>query len=181
MNGHPHPSTLHRSRLLIEVIPWVSLVSLVLFQLTIWGGIVAAARLRRYLASSDDPRVRILDVGRAPRILGVTGPALIPLMLPVTWILLLTDDVPLLVERDGDDGQPRLRRRAARRRYPVQASNRPTRRRRSARYSLGERAVVSRLVDLIFVQALRRWFERRPPGIAWPLPLAVTMASAAAR
>jgi hypothetical protein len=89
VTGQPDPSLWHRLRLLIVVIPWISLVSLLLFQLTIWAGILASVRLRRYVAASEDPRVWILHVGRAPLIMGVAGPVLIPVMLVVTWLVLL--------------------------------------------------------------------------------------------
>jgi hypothetical protein len=91
VNGQPASSQLHRARLLITVIPWISIVTLLLFQVTIWAGILASARLRRYAVASQDPRVWILDVGRAPRVMGVAGPVMIPLMLLVTWVVLLVE------------------------------------------------------------------------------------------
>ena len=89
VTGQPDPSLWHRLRLLIVLIPWIGVASLLLFQLTIWAGILVSIRLRRYVAASEDPRVWILHVGRAPLIMGVAGPVLIPVMLVVTWLVLL--------------------------------------------------------------------------------------------
>jgi hypothetical protein len=92
VNGHPDPAMpdlVAKSRLLIAVIPWISVVSLLLFHLTIGGGVLAFIRLRRHVVPGDDPWVGILEVGPVSRVLGVAAPLLIPLVLLVTWLVLL--------------------------------------------------------------------------------------------
>lgn len=95
VNGHADrtsPGGGTRSRLLVAVIPWLSLSSLLLLVVTIIGGLVALSRLRTLLHSAAEARVRALDAGPIARIAGLAAPLLVPLTFLAAWLVLLAHD-----------------------------------------------------------------------------------------
>jgi hypothetical protein len=83
------PTPDRRAHLLVEVIPWISIVSLVLLIVTLAGGFAALLQLRRHLAARGDRRVQILDASRPARTAGLIAPLLVPWAFLITWIVLL--------------------------------------------------------------------------------------------
>jgi hypothetical protein len=75
--------------LLIAVIPWISLLSLILLMVTIAGGLFALIRFRSFLLAHADVRVRALDPGPVARAAGLAAPLLVPLVFLVAWVILL--------------------------------------------------------------------------------------------
>jgi hypothetical protein len=77
-----------QSRLLVRLIPWVSLVSLFLLLVTIGAGVAAWFHMRGH-------RVRIgalgpfSDTGPILRIAGLAAPLLVPVAFLATWLALL--------------------------------------------------------------------------------------------
>ena len=95
VNGHADatsPKGGTRSALLVSVIPWLSLLSLLLLVVTIVGGLFALVRLRSLLLSTAEPRVRALDAGPFARVAGLTAPLLVPVTFLVAWMVLLAHD-----------------------------------------------------------------------------------------
>jgi hypothetical protein len=82
------PAIEAQSRLLVRLIPWVSVISLSLLLVTIGAGVVAWFHLRGH-------RVRVgavgpfSDTGPILRIAGLAAPLLIPVAFLVTWLDLL--------------------------------------------------------------------------------------------
>jgi hypothetical protein len=92
VNGHADASSPKggtRSALLVAVIPWLSLLSLLLLVVTIVGGLFALVRLRSLLLSAGESRVRALDAGPFARLAGLAAPLLVPVTFLVAWIVLL--------------------------------------------------------------------------------------------
>jgi hypothetical protein len=92
VNGHldgASPAASAHSRLLLSVIPWISLLSLGLLLVTITGGLYALVRFRRYLLSIGDDRMRALDPGQFARAAGLAAPLFVPLTFLIAWIVLL--------------------------------------------------------------------------------------------
>ena len=81
-----------RSALLVSVIPWLSLLSLLLLVVTIVGGLFALVRLRSLLLSTAEARIRALDAGPIARVAGLAAPLLVPLTFLVAWLVLLAHD-----------------------------------------------------------------------------------------
>jgi hypothetical protein len=77
-----------KARLLVSLIPWVSVVSLALLLVTITAGVIAWVRLRTHEARSN-PSWRPLEGGPAVRLAGLAAPLLIPVAFLATWIALL--------------------------------------------------------------------------------------------
>jgi hypothetical protein len=77
-----------KSRLLVRLIPWVSIVCLILLLLTIGAGIVASVYLRRH-AERADPRAKMLDAGPMVRVAGLAAPLLVPVAFLMTWLVLV--------------------------------------------------------------------------------------------
>jgi hypothetical protein len=75
--------------LLLAVIPWISLLSLILLMVTIAGGLVALVRFRGFLLEHADARVRALDPGPLARASGLAAPLLVPMVFLVAWVILL--------------------------------------------------------------------------------------------
>ena len=95
VNGHTDASSPRggtRSQLLVTVIPWLSLLSLLLLVVTIVGGLFALVRLRTLLLSTAEARIRALDAGPIARIAGLAAPLLIPMTFLVAWLVLLAHD-----------------------------------------------------------------------------------------
>ena len=91
LNGPVHaasPAIAAKSRLLIVLIPWVSLVSLALLLVTIGAGVAAWLRLRLH-AERTDPRAHSLEGGTGVRFAGLAAPLLVPVAFLVTWLALL--------------------------------------------------------------------------------------------
>jgi hypothetical protein len=92
VNGHldaasPKGGTL--SMLLLSVIPWISLLSLILLMVTIAGGLFALIRFRRFFLEHAEPRLRALDPGPFARVAGLAAPLLVPMVFLVAWVVLL--------------------------------------------------------------------------------------------
>jgi hypothetical protein len=77
-----------KSRLLVLLIPWVSVVSLSLLLVTIGAGVVVWARLRLHEHRSN-PSWRSLEGGPGVRVAGLAAPLLIPLAFLATWLALI--------------------------------------------------------------------------------------------
>jgi hypothetical protein len=77
-----------QSRLLVQLIPWVSLVSLFLLLVTIGAGVVAWFHLRGHRARSD-ALGPFSDTGPILRIAGLAAPLLIPVAFLATWLELI--------------------------------------------------------------------------------------------
>ena len=95
VNGHGDPTSPRggtRSALLVTVIPWLSLLSLLLLVVTIVGGLFALVRLRTLLLSTAEARIRALDAGPIARVAGLAAPLLVPMTFLVAWLVLLAHD-----------------------------------------------------------------------------------------
>jgi hypothetical protein len=95
VNGHGDPTSPRggtRSALLVAVIPWLSLLSLLLLVVTIAGGLFALVRLRNLLLSTAEARIRALDAGPIARVAGLAAPLLVPMTFLVAWLVLLAHD-----------------------------------------------------------------------------------------
>jgi hypothetical protein len=91
LNGPRHgatPALEAKSRLLVVLIPWVSLASLCLLLVTIVAGGIAWLRLRAHEASLSSPS-KSLEGGPVLRLAGLAAPLLIPVAFIATWITLL--------------------------------------------------------------------------------------------
>jgi hypothetical protein len=95
VNAHADPTAPKggtRPQLLVNIIPWISLLSLLLLVVTIVGGLIALVRLRNlFLSSAETNKMRALDPGPIARILGLTAPLMVPVIFLVAWIVLLAD------------------------------------------------------------------------------------------
>jgi hypothetical protein len=87
--GAATPRLASRSDMLIVMIPWLSLVSLMLLYLTIGAGMAALVRLRRHVAPHSAAHVHRFDPGPATRMAGLAAPLLIPLAFLASWLFLL--------------------------------------------------------------------------------------------
>ena len=76
----------------MTVIPWLSLLSLLLLVVTIAGGLIALVRLRSLLLSTAEARIRALDPGPIARVAGLAAPLLVPMIFLVAWLVLLAHD-----------------------------------------------------------------------------------------
>jgi hypothetical protein len=91
LNGPRHGATPEleaKSRLLVVLIPWVSLASLCLLLVTILAGSVAWLRLHAHESRSDSA-LRSLEGGPILRMAGLAAPLLIPVAFIATWVVLL--------------------------------------------------------------------------------------------
>jgi hypothetical protein len=91
LNGPAHAATdkiAAKGRLLVILVPWVSLVSLFLLLVTIGAGVVAWLRLRAYERRAN-PTWRSLEGGPIVRLAGLAAPLLIPVAFLATWLALL--------------------------------------------------------------------------------------------
>jgi hypothetical protein len=91
LNGPDHmatPAVAAKARLLMHLIPWVSLVSLCLLSVTIGAGVAAWLRLR-WTGDLTDPRLQILEGGPIVRLAGLAAPLLIPIAFIATWLTIL--------------------------------------------------------------------------------------------
>jgi hypothetical protein len=77
-----------KARLLVLLIPWVSVVSLFLLLVTIGAGVATWARLR-FREIRSNPAWRSLEGGPGVRIAGLAAPLLIPVAFLATWVALL--------------------------------------------------------------------------------------------
>jgi hypothetical protein len=91
LNGPAHGASHQaeaQSRLLMLVIPWVSLISLALLLVTIGAGVMAWVRLRLH-ARRSDPATPTLEGGPVVPLAGLAAPLFIPVAFLVTWVVLL--------------------------------------------------------------------------------------------
>jgi hypothetical protein len=91
LNGPAHASSnqvASQSRLLMHLIPWVSLISLALLLVTIGAGVMAWIRLRLHARHSDPDAPAIEGESIVP-LAGLAAPLFIPVAFLVTWVLLL--------------------------------------------------------------------------------------------
>jgi hypothetical protein len=91
LNGPRHGATAQveaKARLLVHLIPWVSIVSLLLLVVTIGAGVAAWSRLGGHLKSAD-PAAHELEGGPFVRVATLAAPLLIPLAFLSTWVALL--------------------------------------------------------------------------------------------
>jgi hypothetical protein len=89
LNGPVHaatPALAAKSRLLVVLIPWVSLVCLTLLLVTIGAGAAAWFRLR---AHHPDSSLDSVEGGTVVRLAGLAAPLLVPVAFFVTWLALL--------------------------------------------------------------------------------------------
>jgi hypothetical protein len=96
VNGHIDKSSPDHGRsakLLMQVIPWISLLSLLLLMVTIAGGVFALVRFRQYVMAHCDPRLRGLDPGPLARTTGLAAPLLVPIIFLVAWVILMATRV----------------------------------------------------------------------------------------
>jgi hypothetical protein len=77
-----------KSRLLVHLIPWVSLVSLSLLLVTIVAGVAAWFHLRGHRHRLDAV-ASVPETGPILRIAGLTAPLFVPVAFLVTWIAIL--------------------------------------------------------------------------------------------
>ena len=80
--SNPHAYSLE---LLVNILPWTAVISLVLFYVTLVGGLVAMAKLRRSLRAPDV----VLRGNGASRMAGLVAPVLTPAVFLVTWAIML--------------------------------------------------------------------------------------------
>jgi hypothetical protein len=91
LNGPRHGATTHveaKARLLCALIPWVSIVSLVLLLVSIGAGVGTWYRLSGH-ARSADREAHDFEDGPFARVAGLAAPLLIPLAFLSTWVALL--------------------------------------------------------------------------------------------
>lgn len=91
LNGPRHgatPTLEAKARLLVVIIPWVSLTSLCLLLVTILAGAIAWLRLHAHESKSDSV-LRSVEGGPILRMAGLAAPLLIPVAFIVTWITLI--------------------------------------------------------------------------------------------
>jgi hypothetical protein len=95
VNAHADPTAPKggtRPQLLVAVLPWISLLSLLLLVVTILGGLFALARHRSLLLSTAEARMHALEAGPLARLAGLTAPLLVPVIFLVAWVVLLAHD-----------------------------------------------------------------------------------------
>jgi hypothetical protein len=94
VNAHADPTAPRggtRPQLLVNVIPWLSLLSLLLLVVTIVGGLIALVRLRSLFLSCAEPKIRALDPGPIARVAGLAAPLFVPMIFLVAWVVLLAE------------------------------------------------------------------------------------------
>ena len=91
LNSPAHTVQEHSAKLklLMLLIPWVSLISLALLLVTVCAGVVALQRLRRHASQADPLAQILLEEGPAVRMASLAGPLLVPLAFLATWLALL--------------------------------------------------------------------------------------------
>jgi hypothetical protein len=82
------PAIEAQSRLLVRLIPWVSLVSLFLLLVTIGAGAAAWFHLRGHRVRADTFG-SFSDTGPVVRVAGLAAPLLVPVAFLATWLALL--------------------------------------------------------------------------------------------
>ncbi len=95
VNAHADPTAPRggtRPQLLVNVIPWLSLLSLLLLVVTIVGGLIALVRLRSLFLSCAEPKIRALDPGPFARVAGLAAPLFVPMIFLIAWVVLLAHD-----------------------------------------------------------------------------------------
>jgi hypothetical protein len=89
LNGHPEAPFVAQSRLLMHLVSWVSITSLALFQISVWGGVTALVNLRRHVVLNEDPRLHLLEVSPRAHLSGLAAPVLVPFVFFVAWVILI--------------------------------------------------------------------------------------------
>ena len=92
VNAHADPTAPKggtRPQLMVAVLPWISLLSLLLLVVTILGGLFALLRHRNLLLSTAEARMHALEAGPLARVAGLAAPLLVPVIFLVAWIVLL--------------------------------------------------------------------------------------------
>jgi hypothetical protein len=95
VNAHADPTAPKggtRPQLLVAVLPWISLLSLLLLVVTILGGLFALVRHRSLLLSTAEARMHALEAGPFARVAGLAAPLLVPVIFLVAWLVLLAHD-----------------------------------------------------------------------------------------
>jgi hypothetical protein len=82
------PAIEAQSRLLVRLIPWVSLISLSLLLVTIGAGVAAWFHLRGHRVTAGAFGA-LSDTGPIVRIAGLAAPLLVPVAFLATWLTLL--------------------------------------------------------------------------------------------
>jgi hypothetical protein len=85
----PLPKGGTRELLLVDLLPWISLLSLILMAATIVAGVHALVRFRNFFLATAAPAIRGLDPGPVARAAGLLAPLCVPLIFLVAWIVLL--------------------------------------------------------------------------------------------
>jgi hypothetical protein len=92
VNGHIDPTVPKGGTgtlLLIEMLPWISLLSLALLTMTIVAGVFTLVRFRSFFLATADARVRGLDAGPIARATGLVAPLCVPLIFLIAWVVIL--------------------------------------------------------------------------------------------
>ena len=79
---NPHAASVE---LLIKLLPWTAMLSLALFYVTLVGGLVAMAKLRRSLSAPD----AVLRGNWLSRMAGLVAPVLTPGVFLLTWLAVI--------------------------------------------------------------------------------------------
>jgi len=74
----------HQVARLNVLLPWASLMSLLVLYMSMIAGIVTTLRLRQQLRASPDTQAT--EASKAARLAGLAAPALVPLIFLLTWI-----------------------------------------------------------------------------------------------
>ena len=82
------PAIAAKSRLLVTLIPWVSVVSLSLLLVTIGAGVTAWFHLRGHTHKLD-ALASVPETGPIVRLAGLAAPLLVPVAFLITWLTLL--------------------------------------------------------------------------------------------
>src|SRR5262249_52946779 len=75
--------------LLVDLLPWITLLSLAMLTMTIVAGVIALVRFRSFFLATGAPRVRGLDAGLLPRAAGLVAPLCVPAIFLIAWIFIL--------------------------------------------------------------------------------------------
>jgi hypothetical protein len=82
----PHAAAIE---VLLKLLPWAAIISLALLYVTLAGGLLAMARLRRAMKPSEPLDRLVLEGGFVSRAAGLTAPMLIPAVFVVLWATVL--------------------------------------------------------------------------------------------